>query len=257
LTGSLTDSTTTGPPSAAHNRKTNTMASKKASPTWRLIDAVIGATDRVLLYGPPGTGKSYAASRAGLRDNQPVFIVTLTDETPAAELRGHYVPREGNFVWQDGPAISAWRAGGRLVVNEIQRASGDVLGLLLAITDDSSVAALTLPSGELVRPAPGFSIVGTMNGTPSDHLDEAIRSRFPVTVHVKDIHPEALAQLPADLRDAAVASMAAEENRRVTIRAWTAYATLRGPLGNDMAATAVFGKSAADVLSTLALKRAD
>lgn len=234
------------------------MATKKtaSSTAWKLIDAVIGVTNRVLLYGPPGTGKSFAASRAGLRDKQPVYIVTLTDETPAAELRGHYVPREGNFVWQDGPAISAWRTGGRLVVNEIQRASGDVLGLLLAISDDSGVAAITLPNGELVRPAEGFSIVGTMNGVPSDYLDEAIRSRFPVTVEVEDIHPEALKQLPNDLREPAIASMAAEESRRVTIRSWLAFAELRKSLGSETAASAVFGKSASDILSTLCIQKA-
>lgn len=224
---------------------------------WPLIDSVIGLTNRVLLYGPPGTGKSYAASRAGLKPEQPVYIVTLTDETPGAELRGHYIPREGSFVWQDGPAISAWRSGGRLVVNEIQRASGDVLGLLLAITDDNDVAALTLPTGELVRPAPGFSIVATMNGLPAEHLDEAIRSRFPVTIEVDMVHPDAIKQLPNELRKAANASMEAEENRRVTIRAWSAFASLRKAVGDDTAAQAVFGKSATDVLNSLKLSKGE
>lgn len=222
--------------------------------TWPLIDAVIGVTNRVLLYGPPGTGKSYAASRGGLRPEQQVFIITLTDETPGAELRGHYVPREGSFVWQDGPAVMAWRTGGRLVVNEIQRASGDVLGLLLAITDDNDVAAMTLPTGELVRPAPGFSIVATMNGKPSDHLDEAIRSRFPVTIEVDTIHPDAIKQLPNELRKPANSSLDAEDNRRVTIRSWAAFAALRKVTDEATAAQAVFGDSAADVLNAIALR---
>lgn len=225
-----------------------------ANKTWSLIDAVIGLTDRALLYGPPGTGKSFAASRAGLSSSkQPVYIITLTDETPGAELRGHYVPVDGNFKWQDGPAIAAWRSGGRLVINEIQRASGDALGVLLAITDDASVAGMTLPSGELVRPSPGFSIVATMNGNPADHLDEAMRSRFPVTIEVEDVHPEAIAQLPDDLQGPAAAAVKAEPERRVTIRSWNAFAHLRKEVGPELAAQAIFGDSADDVLNSLKL----
>lgn len=219
--------------------------------TWDLVDAVLAVADRCLLYGPPGTGKSYAATHTGLRKAQSLYVVTLTDETPAAELRGHYVPRDGNFIWQDGPAIAAWRNGGRLVVNEIQRASGDVLGLLLALTDEPDVAGMTLPTGEYVAPAKGFACVGTMNGDPEEHLDEALRSRFAVTIRLEATHPEALKALPKDLQGPAAAALKASTDRRVTIRAWTAFALLREALDSDKAAAAVFGDSAGDVLASL------
>jgi len=228
---------------------------KATSKLWTLIDAVLAVSDRTLLYGPPGTGKSYAASKAGLHDGQAVYVCALTDDTPAAELRGHYVPQGGSFVWQDGPAIRAWREGARLVINEVQRASGDVLGLLLALLDDSPVAALTLPTGELVRPASGFSCVATMNGKPADYLDENLRTRFVVTVEVDELHPQAVASLPTDLQPAAVASFQAEPERRVSIRSWLAYANLRNKLGPESAAQAVFGPSAADVLASLKLAK--
>jgi MoxR-like ATPase len=227
---------------------------KKILDTWELIDAVIAKANRVLLYGPPGTGKSYAASHCSV-NGQPVYIVSLTDETPAAELRGHYVPKDGNFVWQDGPCLLAWRNGGRLVINEVQRAGADALGFLAAILEDSDVVGITLPTGEFVKPAPGFSVVATMNGSPNDFLDEAIRSRFPVSIQVTEIHPSALAQLPEDLRKPAADSTVAEPERRISIRSWSTYASLRDALGPVNAATAVFGPSANDVLNTLKIAR--
>ena len=84
------------------------------------------------------------------------YSVTLTPDTPAAELRGHYIPVGSDFKWQDGPAISAWRYGGRLVVNEIDHAGGDALSFLLVCLDSDSTACLTLPTGEMVRPHPQF-----------------------------------------------------------------------------------------------------
>ena len=70
---------------------------------WDVVSAVLSSTNRALLHGPPGTGKTYAACRLGLNgDQQKVFSITLTEETPAAELRGHYILKDGKYVWHDG-----------------------------------------------------------------------------------------------------------------------------------------------------------
>jgi cobaltochelatase CobS len=150
----------------------------KEQTCWDIVSAILSCSVRTLLYGPPGTGKTHAACRLGLHNGQRVFSVTLTEETPAAELRGHYILKEGRYIWQDGPAIAAWRCGGRLVVNEIQRGGSDVHALLLAITDDLTIAELDLPSGEKVKPSPRFTCVATMNGDPKEQLDPALVDRF-------------------------------------------------------------------------------
>lgn len=216
---------------------------------WDLIGRVIPHSRTVLLYGPPGSGKSYSAQNSDLGGRQ-LFSVTMTPETPAAELRGHYVPQGSQFAWQDGPAIKAWRYGGRLVINEIDHAGGDVLSFLLNCLDSAETACLTLPTGEMVRPAPGFQAVATMNGSPDD-LPSALRDRFPVALEVSSLHPLALESLPHDLRAAARGSVLSDPDRRISIRAWQSFAHLRTKVGAESAAMAVFAQRAKDVLDGL------
>ena len=238
--------TATAPPAASARKKIE---------CWSIASAVLTQSPRVLLHGPPGTGKTYAATRFGLRPDQAVASCTLTPETPAAELRGFYVPRGHEFVWQDGPATTAWRTGGRLVLNEIDRATGDLLSLLLAICDDPLFAQLTLPSNETVRPAPGFAVVATMNSVPDD-LDFALLDRFPVRIHIDEVAPGALHSLPPDLRDVAAKSgVLADPARRVSFRTWSEFAKLRVAIGQENAARAVFGNRTDDIVNAFLIAK--
>lgn len=223
---------------------------------WKVAEAVAGVAERVLYDGPPGTGKTYAAQRFGVKDGQSVWNLTCTEEMPAAELRGHFVPKGDHFEWMDGPALRAMREGGRLVINEIEKASGDVQTLLLAILDDRDSCALTLPTGETVRPHKDYTVAATMNGNADTDLPEALRSRFPVRLRIEEIHPNAIARLPKDLQSAAQATGGGdvEAERRLTIRAWLEFANLRTKIGPDMAAAAVFGARAKDILEAVHLR---
>ena len=234
---------------------------------WNVVEAVLSSTNRALLHGPPGTGKTFAACRLGLAgDQQKVFSITLTEETPAAELRGHYILKDGKYVWHDGAAIAAWRCGGRLIINEIQRGGPDVHSLLLNITDDLDIAEMDLPSGEKVKPAKGFMCVATMNGDPRELLDPALLDRFPVSIHIDKVHPEAINQLPNDVQQAAEkTALIEEEERRISVRAWYAFARLREKLMKsldeeqavDFAARAVFNSRASDALDALKIAKSE
>jgi DNA polymerase III delta prime subunit len=216
---------------------------------WPEIESVVGSGAHVLLYGPPGTGKTRAAT------SPESYSLTLTEETPAAELRGHYVPKGGEFQWQDGPAVKAWREGRRLVLNEIDRASGDALTFLLAALDDPEVARLTLPTGETIRPRPGYHAIATMNGDPDVSLPAPLLDRFSARIAVTDPHPGALARLNCEpLSNAIVATIGASSDRQVTVRqAWT-FLRLASRLGDrSVAARAVWGERGTDVLNSLIL----
>jgi MoxR-like ATPase len=243
------------------------MSKKNAEQTcWDVVAAVLNHAPRTLLHGPPGTGKTHAACRLGLNNGQRVFSVTLTEETPAAELRGHYILKDGKYVWHDGPAVAAWRCGGRLVINEIQRGSADVHALLLAITDDREIAEIDLPSGEKVKPAEGFACVATMNGDPQEQLDPALLDRFCVSINIDKIHPDAVKQLPEDVQHAAERTALIEnQERRISVRAWYAFAQLRQQLrrihgqedAQRLAAVAVFNSRSQDALDALSIAKSE
>lgn len=216
--------------------------------SWEVARSCIAVNDgNTLLYGPPGTGKSFAAQGD---DPSGVRNITITPETPAAELRGHYLPRGGEFVWQDGPVVAAMRCGGRVVLNEIDHAGGDTLSFLLAALDNRESCRITLPSGDTVTPAPGFHCVATMNGRPED-LIPALRDRFSAAVEILEPHPDAIDALPDDLRNAARGTVSATGDDRITLRSWLAFARLRPMVGADTAAAAVFGTNWKSVLDSL------
>lgn len=223
----------------------------KAKTIWQIAESVIEHTARMLLWGPPGTGKTYLAQSAR-SDKRPVYIWNLTDETPSAEGRGFYVPKGDKFEWQDGPVLKAWREGARLVLNEIQRASNDTLSFLLSVLDDSPSAAMTLPTGETIRPRPGFAVVATSNEEPAA-LPEALRDRFPVALEITEPHPAAILALPEDLRAIALITARADQQERISIRAWYEYAKLRESLSKEIALRAVFGDRHAEIAVALGI----
>lgn len=219
---------------------------------WLMLDLVLPRVRRALMYGPPSTGKTFAACRSAETLGDELFVITMTDQTPMAELRGHFVPKGGNFEFMYGNALRPFKYGGLLVINEIDEAGADALAFLVALLDDPAVAKITLPTGETVKAHPNFRVIASMNGHYTE-LHERLQSRFPEKVYVDAPHPDALASLPEDLRAvAAKLSIEADENLRVDIRSWKEFAELRTTLSHErLAARAVFGPRATDVLAAI------
>lgn len=228
---------------------------------WELIEATLPYSRRTLLHGMPGTGKTYIGEYHGLKPEQEVYSIYITEYTPVSEPRGNIYPvvrsKERVYEWQDGPATKAFRTGGRLIINEIDKASDDCITFFLALLDDIAVSRLTLPTGEVVMPHPDFTVVATMNAKPMALIDP-LRDRFPVTVHVDRVNPYAFLTIPEDVRDIAkTTSQDPIPENRVGIRAWQEFAILREQgMVEEMAAHACFGDLATKVWQILVTKRA-
>jgi hypothetical protein len=135
------------------------------------------------------------------------------------------------------------------VVDEIDRASGDVLSQLLAFTDSEASATFLHPvTGETVRPLPGFSVIMTTNLEDPDDLAPALRDRFAVALRIDKAHEAGLAKLPDDLRPLAASMVGSGTGRNVSLRTFYAFDTLRARMGTEHAAQLVFGAQRAESL---------
>lgn len=233
---------------------------EEMGPCWQDFDDVIRAgIRRVLLYGPPGTGKTFAALNYGVAGATAERLV-CTEDLTSGEITGTWMPTgEHRFEWKEGPAIRAWRGesgrGSRLVLDEVDRASGDALATLLAITDSPESARWRNPETlEWVKPGREFSVVMTSNVDDLEEIPSALRDRFPVSIRIDRPHPHAVALLSRDLRGPAMAGSIGPRERRVSIRSFYAFDELRTHHGPERAAVLVFGYEVADsVLDALAI----
>jgi MoxR-like ATPase len=77
---------------------------RSARVDWPLVERALQTEQlgRIYLFGPSGIGKTFVAYQCG-RTQRGLYSVTLTQETPAAELRGTYLPKGDELVWHDGP----------------------------------------------------------------------------------------------------------------------------------------------------------
>lgn len=233
------------------------MSSTQVPQCWQDVSDLLEAgVDRLILFGPPGTGKTFAGLTLGNVEAGAHRLICTEDMTQA-DVTGCWMPNSaGTWSWQTGSAIKAWEGdgiqGGRLVIDECDRASGDVLSLLLAVTDTVDSAVWEHPeNGRKVRPRQGYSVVMTTNVEDMRELPVALRDRFPIAVRINQPHPNALLCLPEDLRGPAAASADADKGRRFSIRTFQAFANIRDRVGYERAAKLCFGKHADSILDAI------
>lgn len=225
---------------------------------WRdVVDALAAGIDRLVLFGPPGTGKTYAGLTLGDVAGGAYRLICNEDMT-AADVTGHFMPTaDGTWKWLDGSVLKAWDGngsiGGRIVADEIDRASGDVLSLLLNMFDNVESASWQHPdSGVVHRPRPGFSVIMTTNVEDMRDLPVALKDRFPVAIRIDQPHPGALARLSPYLRAPAAAAAAADKARRFSVRSFMAFDRLReSGMDLERAAFLIFGNHSKDILDAI------
>ena len=237
-----------------------TTTQTKLPQCWQdLEDALNNGVDRVILFGPSGIGKTYAGMNIGDVEAG-AFRLVCTEDMTNMDVTGTFLPDgKGGTKWLDGSALKAWAGnginGGRLIVDEIDKASGDVYATLLAMLDSPESASFEHPdTGRIHRPNAGFSAIMTTNVENMGELPTALTDRFPIKIRINEPHPDALLRLSPELRQFAV-RMADAGERRISLRAFIAYDQLRKGLGDERASQLTFGDRAQSILDAIAIEK--
>jgi MoxR-like ATPase len=227
---------------------------------WQAFeDCINSGIDRVILYGPSGIGKTYAGLTMGNTEGG-AFRLVCTEDMTNMDVTGAFMPSaDKGFQWVNGSAIKAWEGngivGGRLIVDEVDKASGDVFATLLAMLDSPESATWEHPeNGRIVRPREGFTAIMTTNLENMEDLPTALSDRFPIRIRINAPHPTALEAISVDLREFAV-RMADAGERRISLRAFMAFDKLRKSLGDERAAKLTFHERAESLLDAIAINK--
>lgn len=223
---------------------------------WQnLTKALNAGIDRIILLGPSGTGKTFAGLNYG-HVQSGAWRMVCTEDMTNAEVTGTFMPQgDGTWKWNLGSAVKAWNGdgftGGRLVIDEVDKMSGDVLGTVLAMLDSPESASWEHPeTGDVFRPLRGFSAVMTTNIEDMRELPTALVDRFPVRIRIDQPHPDAINRLSPDLRGIAV-RLADAGSQRISLRSFYALDELRAHMSLEEACEIVFADRAGSIIDAM------
>lgn len=227
----------------------------------RVLDKAFAAGLFVLIIGSKGTGKTSLVRQFVSDASMDLESVNFSLRTRESHLVGSKTLNGGTVAFDEGILIQSMRNGSVLYLDELNAAEADVLLRLDEALDDRRQIALKEANGEVVRAAPGWFVVATIN--PLSHvgtkeLPPQLLSRFPVRIrleyppeeiemqivqrHVSGDHAEALAQgikLANTLRQAAAVE---ELDYSPSMRETISYGKmLDAGMNQSEAATIVFG----------------
>ncbi|CAG7947709.1 unnamed protein product [Penicillium nalgiovense] len=132
----------------------------------RIAGSLLGCKP-MLLVGLPNSGKTSLINDIAATMGQAETMVTLhlNEQTDAKSLLGMYATSSasGSFSWQPGVLTKAAREGRWVLIEDLDRAPSEVMGLILPVIERGE---LTIPSRrERIKCAEGFKIIATMKSS--------------------------------------------------------------------------------------------
>ena len=126
----------------------------------------------ILVAGPASSGKSRLVMEAAslLGKDESMVTLHLNEQTDAKSLIGLHTssPNDHTFVWQPGVLTRAMEQGRWVLIEDIDRAPAEVLGVLRPIIENGD---LFIPSRkQRVKAADGFRILATVRSSASQTL---------------------------------------------------------------------------------------
>jgi hypothetical protein len=138
------------------------------------------ATLNILVQGPPGTGKTESIRYVSQDSKMPFWNIQGESLDPMA-LFGNWTkdPKTGKIVFEEGTLVKAVRAGGILLLDELNAFPQDVQIRLNSLLDDRRTLYLR-ETGEVIKANPELLIFATMNppGEGTHDLIPQLKSRF-------------------------------------------------------------------------------
>jgi nitric oxide reductase NorQ protein len=117
----------------------------------------------IMLKGPTGCGKTRLVEHMAGTLGVALFTVSCHEDMTAGDLLGRYVLTGGNTEWVDGPLTRAAREGGICYLDEIVEARQDATVAVHSLTDHRREISIERRGGEIVKAAPGFTLVCSYN----------------------------------------------------------------------------------------------
>ena len=147
----------------------------------------------VMISGPTGVAKTMTVEEVCSSLNRELFRVNITIESDEDSLMGGFRLKNGDTVFDKGPVIRAMERGAILLLDEIDLGSPSKMMCLQSILEGKGY--LIKRTGEYVRPAAGFNIIGTCNTkgqgdesglfNATQILNEAMLDRFHIMFEAK------------------------------------------------------------------------
>jgi hypothetical protein len=143
----------------------------------------------VFIAGLSGNGKTVMVEQVCAKLKREYIRVQISKNTDEDDLIGGFRLQNGETVFHKGPVIQAYERGAVLLIDEIDRGTNSLL-CLQGIMEGKPI--IIKKTGELIAPAPGFTVVATANtkGRGSDDgrysgalvIDDAFLERFVATI---------------------------------------------------------------------------